>query len=212
MKTRDRILQASLALFNERGERNVTTNHLSAHLGISPGNLYYHFNNKSEIVYELFRDYEALVDGYLAIPEGQALSLNELMFYLESVIGGLWAYRFLHRDLEFLLESDPRLRAEYRAFTERCLDAIARILDGLAEGGVLHRQQPELRDALALNAWLVITNWMAYLKTRGLDGELEPLQERLQQVVYQVLTLQLPYLTPAYRADVEAIRQRFLPG
>lgn len=211
MKTRDRILQASLLLFNERGERNVTTNHLSAHLGISPGNLYYHFKNKSEIVYELFREYEALVDGYLAIPEEQPLTLNELMFYLESVISGLWAYRFLHRDLEFLLESDPRLRTEYRAFTERCLEAIARILDGLAAGGVMQRQDPALRDALALNAWLVITNWMAYLKTKGFDGELEPLQERLQQVVYQVLTLQIPYLMPAYRADVEAIRQRFMP-
>ena len=52
---------------------------------------------------------------------------------------------------------------------------------------------------------------MAYLKTKGFDGKLEPLQERLQQVVYQVLTLQIPYLMPAYRADVEAIRQRFMP-
>lgn len=39
--TRDRILQASLHLFNTQGERNITTNHIASHLGMSPGNLYY---------------------------------------------------------------------------------------------------------------------------------------------------------------------------
>ena len=35
MKTRDKILRKSQELFNARGERNVTTNHIAAELGIS---------------------------------------------------------------------------------------------------------------------------------------------------------------------------------
>ena len=77
MKTRDRIIEASLQLFNEQGERAVTTNHIAAHLGMSPGNLYYHFRNKQQIIAELFERYAAEAEQNLALPEGRALDLDD---------------------------------------------------------------------------------------------------------------------------------------
>src|SRR5690554_2699939 len=110
MKTRDKIILASLDLFNERGERNVTTNHIAAHLNISPGNLYYHFRSKTDIIYEIFLQYQLMVDHYLQLPQGRQLTLEDKIYYLESVFDGLWSYRFFHRDLEHYLDSDERLR------------------------------------------------------------------------------------------------------
>ena len=85
MKTRDRIIEASLQLFNEQGERAVTTNHIAAHLGMSPGNLYYHFRNKQQIIAELFERYAAEAEQNLALPEGRALDLDDKARYLESM-------------------------------------------------------------------------------------------------------------------------------
>ncbi len=213
MKTRDKILLASLDLFNDRGERNVTTNHIAAHLAISPGNLYYHFRNKSDIIYEIFLEYEKLVDFYLDIPEERAMTLDDMTFYLESVFDGLWSYRFFHRDLEYLLDSDQRLRNDYRDFTNRCLAAISRIFEKLAEAGIIEPQEEDLRSAMSLNVWLVITNWMAFLKTAHAAEEPASLSlTELKQGIYQVLTLELPYLTPAYRAQVLALREKYRPS
>ncbi|SFR47045.1 transcriptional regulator, TetR family [Marinobacter gudaonensis] len=213
MKTRDKILLASLDLFNDRGERNVTTNHIAAHLAISPGNLYYHFRNKSDIIYEIFLEYEKLVDFYLDIPEDRAMTLDDMTFYLESVFDGLWSYRFFHRDLEYLLDSDQRLREDYREFTNRCLAAISRIFEKLAEAGIIEPQEEDLRSAMSLNVWLVITNWMAFLKTAHAAEEPASLSlTELKQGIYQVLTLELPYLTPAYRAQVLALREKYRPS
>lgn len=213
MKTRDKILLSSLELFNERGERNVTTNHIAAHLAISPGNLYYHFRNKSDIIYEIFLEYEKLVDFYLNIPEDRAMTLDDMTFYLESVFDGLWSYRFFHRDLEYLLDSDARLRRDYREFTQRCLAAISRIFEKLAEAGIIEPQSESLRTAMSLNVWLVITNWMAFLKTAHAEETYAKLTlNELKQGIYQVLTLEIPYLTPAYRERVMALRESYRPA
>lgn len=213
MKTREKILLSSLELFNERGERNVTTNHIAAHLAISPGNLYYHFRNKSDIIYEIFQEYEKLVDYYLDIPQDRPITLEDMTFYLESVFDGLWSYRFFHRDLEYLLDSDPRLRKDYREFTNRCLASINLIFEKLAEAGILEPQPEELRAAMSLNVWLVITNWMAFLKTaHALDGDSGLSLNELKQGIYQVLTLEIPYLTPAYRDQVMALREKYRPS
>lgn len=212
MKTRDKILLSSLELFNEQGERNVTTNHIAAHLAISPGNLYYHFRNKSDIIYEIFQEYEKLVDFYLDVPDNRPLTLEDMTFYLESVFDGLWSYRFFHRDLEYLLDRDQRLRSDYREFTNRCLAAISCIFEKLADGGIIEPQQESLRSAMSLNVWMVITNWMAYLKTAHVAKASASLTIReLKQGIYQVLTLEIPYLMPAYREQVMALREQYRP-
>ncbi|XOZ32878.1 TetR/AcrR family transcriptional regulator [Halomonadaceae bacterium KBTZ08] len=212
MKTRDRILKASLQLFNEQGERNVTTNHIAAHLGISPGNLYYHFRNKADIIYTLFRQYQGLVDRYLKVPRDRALTLEDKMFYLESVFDGLWHYRFFHRDLEYLLTMDERLRRDYRAFTYHCLGEIQAVLKGLQESGILRPHSTHEHEPMALNVWLVVTNWMAFLKTASTEGANDGSSQReLKQGIYQVLTLEMPYLTDEYYERVAAIREQYRP-
>src|SRR5699024_9135894 len=101
--TRDRILQASLDLFNTQGERNITTNHIASHLGMSPGNLYYHFCNKPMIVAELFNEFERKMEVFFTLPEAASVTLEDKARYLESLLELLWQFRFLHQGLEYLL-------------------------------------------------------------------------------------------------------------
>lgn len=212
MKTKDKIILASLELFNDQGERSVTTNHIAADLNISPGNLYYHFRNKTDIIYEIFLQYEMLVDHYLRLPKDRALKLDDLLFYLESVFDGLWSYRFFHRDLETLLNADERLRKDYRAFTLRCLKTVNDILDGLREGGVLIDMGPEHRESMTLNVWLIVTNWMAFLKTAHAGDENHEIKKHmLKQGIYQVFSMTLPYLSTEYVPVVEQVMNRYKP-
>ncbi|OZG75480.1 TetR family transcriptional regulator [Hahella sp. CCB-MM4] len=212
MNTRERIILASLDLFNEKGERNVTTNHIAADLGISPGNLYYHFRNKTDIIYEIFLQYQLLVDHYLQIPDDRPLTIQDQFEYLEAVFDGLWSYRFFHRDLEHYLDSDIRLQEDYRQFTVRCIDSIAKILGSLERAGILKSLGDETRRTFSLNVWLLVTSWMSFLKTAvGQDVHLIR-KETLKHGIYQVISLELPFLHPDYYDDVVKAQELFKPS
>ncbi|MDM8349027.1 TetR/AcrR family transcriptional regulator [Pseudomonas sp. sp1636] len=205
-KTRERIVQASLELFNAQGERSVTTNHIAAHLGISPGNLYYHFRNKQTIIAELFGQYERHVDGFLRLPEGRALTIADKTVYLEALLAAMWHFRFLHRDLEHLLDSDAELAERYRLFAQRCLQGAQSIYQGFVEAGILQMTAPQI-EALALNAWIIMTSWVRFLCTTcGQPGGLS--EAMLRRGIYQLLALEAGYIAPQAREAVDALYRR----
>ena len=77
-QTRQRILDTALTMFNAQGEPNVTTNHIADELEISPGNLYYHFRNKDDIIEQLFARFEERMDAALSVPQGRLPGLEDI--------------------------------------------------------------------------------------------------------------------------------------
>ncbi len=202
MKTRDRILQASLTLFNTQGERNVTTNHIAAHLNMSPGNLYYHFKNKNEIIYDLYLQYEALVDSNLKLPEDRPIVIQDKLVYLKAIFQGLWDYRFIHRDLQHLLLNNDALHQRYHLFFKRCLHQSQAIFKRIREANIIEASDEEL-STLSLNTWILVTSWFGFLHTNLLvKNTTEESQELLEAGIFQVFALERPYLTEAYRQPV----------
>ncbi|WP_397450474.1 TetR/AcrR family transcriptional regulator [Pseudomonas sp. NA-150] len=207
IKTRERIVQNSLELFNQQGERSVSTNHIAAHMEISPGNLYYHFPNKQAIIAELFTEYETLVDSFLRPPKGRLPTVEDKRFYLLELLDGMWRYRFLHRDLEHLLDADPELAARYRRFSQHCLIQGMAIYSRFVEAGILQMDKVQI-ESLTLNAWIILTSWVRFLcTTRENSARLS--EDAIRRGVYQVLMLELGYVTAASREAVNALCGEF---
>ena len=201
--TRERILQASLQLFNTQGERNVTTNHIASHLGISPGNLYYHFRNKPRIVAELFNEFERQMEVFYALPDQITVNLNDKARYLEHLLEILWQFRFLHQGLEYLLESDPELAARYREFAQRSLGNTQKIYLAFAEVGILELNARQA-ETLSINVWIVLSSWMEFLTTtQGIQMNLD--ERYMRRGIYQILILEEGYVAPAYREAVASL-------
>ena len=99
MKTRDRIIHSATELFNDQGERNITTNHIAAHLGISPGNLYYHFRNKEDIIHSIFDQYARHLSESFTPARSNEIKLENLMGYLDAIFYLMWQFRFFYANL-----------------------------------------------------------------------------------------------------------------
>ncbi|MEI7973297.1 MAG: TetR/AcrR family transcriptional regulator [Bdellovibrio sp.] len=102
MDTKERILDQSRGLFNRQGTRAVTTNHIAKSLEMSPGNLYFHFHNKEEILRQLFSEMSRR--SLRAV--WSKMQPQELV---ESQLRLAWEYRFFHREMYELRRRDPKL-------------------------------------------------------------------------------------------------------
>lgn len=207
MKTYDRIVQESLWLFNEHGERTITTNHIAAHLGISPGNLYYHFRNKEEIVYQIFRAYQDYMREHLSVPEHRVLEPEDLGRYLDAAFAAMWQYRFLFYDLPGLLARNPQLQADYHAWVRHELKPqLAHAFGEFAAIGFLAARPEEILP-VATNAWMIVKFWFAFQQTIRPDVPLT--EETGKAGARQVLSLIKPYVQPQYMPVFEGIEARY---
>ena len=202
--TKDRIASAAVELFNASGVGAVTTNHIAAHLGISPGNLYYHFANKEEIVREAFERMNAEAD---ALWESQEPGFDP--FALQRIVVGnlqlYGRYLFFARELTSLLRADPVLRERYANVVVRRMDQLVSVLEPLVAAGLLTNvgDDADLR-ALAESAWLVGLFCVPYAETvdvasppgRSAKARAVRTQTAIERGALLVLHLFKPYMDP----------------
>ncbi len=167
-RTRARILDAALGLFNERGTAAVSTNHIAAAAGLSPGNLYYHFAGKQEIIRALYARYIAAQQDLWDLGPGDRADLAALRAGVARGMELAWQYRFAERELLALLRADPRLRASYRDAYQRRLAQWVAFGDQLAARGIIRPPRPPATIAdLAVAVWLIGGSWLPFLEITG---------------------------------------------
>ena len=210
-RTAERILEVTLELFNRFGEPNVSTTLISAELNISPGNLYYHYPAKDELINSLFDRFEKAL-GELLGAAGGVRHIEDAWLFLHMLFELIWKYRFLYRDLNDLLSKNRHLETHFQSVLSRKTKAVAALLDGLAAGGAL--QEPLAGDdaeCVATAMVVVLTYWLSYEYVRDPRRALEPeaAGAALLRGAYHVLSLLAPHLRPEPREHLRALVGRY---
>ena len=210
-RTAERILEVTLELFNRFGEPNVSTTLISAELGISPGNLYYHYPAKDELINSLFDRYEAALNELLRAAEGVA-NVEDAWLFFHMLFELIWQYRFLYRDLNDLLSKNRRLETHFQFVLKNKSQAVRQVLDALAAGSA-HQTSPQQVEAVANAMVVVLTYWLSYEYVRDPRKALEPENAgaALARGAFHVLSLLLPYLDTAARQHLNTLVAEYLP-
>ena len=212
-RTRERILETSLALFNRFGEPNITTAHVADEMNISPGNLYYHFRNKDEIIGELYGALEARLVPLFAVPPTRPADVEDLWLMLHLLFEQMWAYRFFYRDLIELTSRNRRIALRFAQLTKHGENTVIELCRGMMTAGTMHAGDREI-TAIARNVVIVATYWMSYQRTThpvaGGAAHDDPASLGLDRAAYQVLALIAPFTHGATRALIERLGERYL--
>jgi len=206
MKTRDRIIHSAIELFNDQGEPNVTTNHIATHMGISPGNLYYHFRNKEDIIHSIFDQYARHLSERFVPARGREITLQDLMGYLDAISYLMWQFRFFYANLPDILRRDEPLQQKYLKAQEQMRASVVALLRSLREGGIIDVRDEDLPD-LGQTIKMVVTCWIPFQIAQAPHTRItKPI---LYQGVLRVLFLLRSYVQPGMAGQIRQLEQHY---
>lgn len=205
---RERIIETATRLMNEQGG-GIGTSQIADCLGISPGNLYYHFRNREQIVREVLSRLRQELASTLALPGDGVITVDRLVGYYSNGAMVLWRYRFVVASALELVGRDPELGQAYRAFSDEGMEAVRAIIRKLV------RQQPGPLPAsakvcvkLAENMWVLWNGWPRHAELYRAHAQVQPasIAHGLEQIA---MTL-APYVDAEFQRRVHRGLHRFV--
>jgi len=204
-RTAQRILEVTLDLFNRFGEPNVSTTLISAEMNISPGNLYYHYPAKDELINTLFTRFETSLNELLAAADSVE-NVEDAWLFFHMLFELIWQYRFLYRDLNDLLSKNRKLETHFQFVLKNKTRAVHGLLDGLSRNQVVQITGVEAAPVSTAMV-VVLTYWLSfeYVREPRKALEAEAAAGSVARGAFHVLSLLLPYLEPASRAHLQEL-------
>lgn len=206
-RTAERILSTALGLFNRFGEPNVATTLIASDMGISPGNLFYHFPSKELLVNALFDAFEERM-FHLLPAAADVKDLEHAWFFMHSVFELIWEHRFIYRDLNDLLSKNRHLESQVKEVLQRQQQAFEQLLKGLQASGLLTQTDTE-HNSCATHMVVMLTWWLSYEYVQDPRHAMEDNNANRSALrgAQQVLGLLLPYLHAQPKAQLQSLIQ-----
>jgi hypothetical protein len=206
-RTAERILATALDLFNRYGEPNVATTLIASDMGISPGNLFYHFPAKELLVNALFDEYLSEINRLLPAA-AEVQDMEHAWFFMHSLFELIWQHRFIYRDLNDLLSKNRHLEEQTKTVLQLKQQAFEAMLTGLQTHGLLN-QTPTERHSCATHMVVLLTWWLSYEYVQNPRHALEEANagQSALRGAQQVLGLLLPYLSEMPKTQLQALIQ-----
>ncbi len=204
MNTREKILEGALKLFNEKGTEVITVRHIAKEIGISHGNLCYHFPNTDEIIYKLYENLVAELNSQIS-----QIQVKEVDVWLMYKTGRvtfslLYKYKFLMLDFVGVMRRVEKIRIHYRQLVAFRKQEFAMAMQFLIAGGYLKPEVTEGHYAAVNEVNFILGDFWVARAEIMFDG---PEKEKLNYYLSLMFVPVLASFTEKGLAQYEEIRK-----
>jgi len=204
MKTKEKILVTALQLFNKNGIDNVTVRSIAFEMGISHGNLCYHFPNTDDIIYKLYLN---LVDELSSIIEKMDSS-NSILQQLYDLSGltfkTMYQYKFILIDFVSILRKIDPIRKYHKNLIKNRKHQFTHIINILINKKLIIEEKIPNTYAQVVERFMIFgDSWIAHAEV-FYDGK-----EKEKSIYYSNLILNslIPFLTKKGLSEFESINR-----
>lgn len=205
MSTKEKILGKALELFNEKGVETVTTRQIALALGISQGNLCYHFSKKEDIVYALYHQLVQSFDELYDTSEIIDLSIHLLVQMTERTNQYYVEYKFLMLNFVQIMRWYPKIKTHYQQLTKQRNQQTLDLFYAFQKVGLLQKEAYPHQYEQIIEQFMILNNfWLSHSEI--LYSSLS--QKNLAHFNQLVLSFIYPYLTSKGKIEFDKTKIR----
>ncbi|MBN7809954.1 TetR/AcrR family transcriptional regulator [Algoriphagus sp. H41] len=202
IKTKDKILSVAIRMFNESGIQGVTSRHIAAEMGISHGNLDYHYHTKEDLLLAIYDKMRAEASEAYTIRESNISSL----MHFQRMVAGLeefqYRYRFFNLDVLEISRSFPEVNKKIQETLILRKQQAQQLFEEFLKDGYVSFPDEDVMERIQHTIRIVITFWLSQLEV------ISPYKFRQKgEMVRLVWNTILPYLTPAGKEEYDRIQE-----
>ncbi len=173
MTTKEKILAQALTLFNEKGVETVTTRQIALAMGISQGNLCYHFPKKETIIIALYKQLVAKFDDlYLAFSSSQSskeadtspkLDIASFLKMIQITNQYFVDYKFLMLNFVQIMRWHPSIKTDYQALTAQRNKQTMQLFKAFQAAGLLEKEAYDNQYQQIIEQFMILNNfWLSH--------------------------------------------------
>jgi len=161
VKTKDKIVATAIKLFNLHGTKAISTNHIANEMGISPGNLYYHFTSKHDIIRSISDNLSnELASAFQIQLDTISDFSNNLTILFKSFFKIQRSYQFLFLEGVHLTKQDSRLLDNYTKLRSLIKRGYYELLSDLVKIKIMKKKSLLIMDDLLDTQWIIMWYWI----------------------------------------------------
>lgn len=200
MTTKEKIIQTAVSMYNESGTQNVTSRHIASEIGISHGNLDYHYNKREDLMRAIYEKMRAEMSEFyfLNVKECNAFEqFHKLVLHLDEF---QLKYRFFNLDVLEISRSYPKVSELLQETLELRKNQMTVFFDEFVQEGLIVQNPENGYERLKHIIRIIITFWLPQQEV--LTSYKSPQLGVMPRYIWELI---LPYMTPKGRAEYEKV-------
>ncbi len=201
-KTNEKIVDTALQLFNNYGLAKVTLRTIAKEMGISQGNLNYHYKKRADIIEALYFQLVERIDKAMPTDEITKIDLELLFSLSTSIMHSSYAYRFFLLDFVQIMRENKTIKKHYAKLVAIRESQFKFILHMLVEHGFLRKEKlPNEYYYLYKRFHILGDFWISSAKVTSTQLTKKNISEYAEIITQAIF----PYLTPKGEKEYYAL-------
>lgn len=197
-KTKDKILETSLLLFNEKGLTNVSLRSIADEMKISVGNLQYHFKKREDIINALYFQLVEKIDEVMVNQEPSGNMLEVFFDISTTIFMSFFEFRFFLLDFNQIIREHAVIKKHYKELVIHRERQGLGFMNLLIDNGLMREEVlPNEYKNLYLRIQILSDFWVSSANVQSKKISKSVMKEYLN-VINQTI---FPYLTETGKAQ-----------